>query len=114
MMLTHPTPRFSALAANHKFCTAQTELYRSISGLAVRPITTGSVRALSHVIQIPTGASVRLRFWLLGLPAGIGLATGRGIFKLWCVYHPEQAGVFSAGNGPAIFSVVQILDDAVN
>jgi ADP-ribosyl-[dinitrogen reductase] hydrolase len=44
----------------------------------------------------------QLRFWLLGLPAGIGLATLKGILKLWLGVSPEHSGVFSAGNGPAM------------
>ena len=44
----------------------------------------------------------RLRFWLLGLPAGIGLATLRAILKLWIGFPPRYSGVFSAGNGPAM------------
>jgi ADP-ribosyl-[dinitrogen reductase] hydrolase len=44
----------------------------------------------------------RLRYWLLGLPAGIGLATLRAIVKLWVGYPPAHSGVFSAGNGPAM------------
>ncbi len=44
----------------------------------------------------------RLRFWLLGLPAGVGLATLRSTIRLWLGYRPERSGVFSAGNGPAM------------
>lgn len=44
----------------------------------------------------------RLRFWLLALPAGVGLATGRGIIRLWLGCSPDSSGVFSAGNGPAM------------
>jgi ADP-ribosylglycohydrolase len=44
----------------------------------------------------------RLRFWMLGLPAGIGLATRRAIVKLWIGFPPRHSGVFSAGNGPAM------------
>ncbi len=43
-----------------------------------------------------------LRLWFLCLPAGIGLATVRGIIKLWMGFPPEKSGVFSAGNGPAM------------
>jgi len=43
-----------------------------------------------------------LRWWLLGLPAGIGLATLRSILRLWVGIPPERSGVFSAGNGPAM------------
>jgi ADP-ribosylglycohydrolase len=48
----------------------------------------------------------RLRFWLLGLPAGIGSATLRGILKLWIGFPPNRGGVWSAGNGPAMRSPI--------
>ena len=44
----------------------------------------------------------RLRGWLLGIPAGIGLSTLRAIVKLWLGFGPAHSGVFSAGNGPAM------------
>lgn len=44
----------------------------------------------------------RLRGWLLGIPAGIGLATLRAIVKLWFCCSPGSSGVASAGNGPAM------------
>lgn len=43
-----------------------------------------------------------LRWWLVRLPAGVGLATARSILKLWCGFPPEKSGVWSAGNGPAM------------
>ncbi len=43
-----------------------------------------------------------LRVWLLGLPAGIGLATLQAIAKLWIGFPPHKSGVFSAGNGPCM------------
>jgi ADP-ribosylglycohydrolase len=46
--------------------------------------------------------SWRLRFWLLGLPAGIGLATLRAVLKLWIGFPARHSGVFSAGSGPAM------------
>jgi ADP-ribosyl-[dinitrogen reductase] hydrolase len=46
----------------------------------------------------------RLRFWLLGLPAGVGFATLRSILKLWLGFPPRSSGVFSAGNGPCMRS----------
>jgi ADP-ribosylglycohydrolase len=46
----------------------------------------------------------RLRFWLLGLPAGVGFATLRSILKLWIGFPPSHSGVFSAGNGPCMRS----------
>ncbi len=44
----------------------------------------------------------RMRWWLLRLPAGVGLATARAILKLWCGFSPTRSGVWSAGNGPAM------------
>jgi ADP-ribosylglycohydrolase len=43
-----------------------------------------------------------LRWWLLGLPAGVGFATLKSILKLWLGVSPGRSGVFSAGNGPAM------------
>ena len=48
----------------------------------------------------------KLRFWLLGLPAGIGLATLKAILKLWFGFSPDRSGVWSAGNGPAMRSAI--------
>lgn len=48
----------------------------------------------------------RLRWWLLGLPAGIGLATLRSIIKMWLGVNPSNSGVWSAGNGPAMRSAI--------
>jgi ADP-ribosyl-[dinitrogen reductase] hydrolase len=44
----------------------------------------------------------RLRWWLLGLPAGTGRATLRAVLKLWLGFSPRGSGVYSAGNGPAM------------
>ena len=48
----------------------------------------------------------RLRWWLAGLPAGIGLATLRSIVKLWLFLPPAWRGVYSAGNAPAMRSAL--------
>lgn len=48
----------------------------------------------------------KLRLWLLGLPAGIGLATLKAILKLWRGIPPSRSGVWSAGNGPAMRSAI--------
>jgi ADP-ribosyl-[dinitrogen reductase] hydrolase len=48
----------------------------------------------------------RFRFWLLRLPAGIGLATLRSIVRLWIGFAPDKSGVFSAGNGPAMRAAI--------
>ena len=48
----------------------------------------------------------RLRFWLAGLPAGVGLGTLLAILKLWLFIPPQFSGVRSAGNGPAMRSAI--------
>ena len=47
-----------------------------------------------------------LRWWLLGIPAGIGLATLRSILRLWSGRDPKNSSVFSAGNGPAMRAAI--------
>ena len=53
-----------------------------------------------------TDLAWRMRWWLAALPAGVGLATLRGLGKLWLGWPPHRSGVFSAGNGPAMRSAV--------
>ena len=55
----------------------------------------------------------RLRWWILVFPAGVGKATARSVIKLWLGARPEKAGVFSAGNGPAMRAAIfgAALDD---
>jgi len=48
----------------------------------------------------------KLRFWLMGLPAGIGFGTLRALIKLCLGFPPSRSGVFTAGNGPAMRSPV--------
>ena len=48
----------------------------------------------------------QMRYWLLGVPAGIGLATLRATIRLWCGVSPCKSGVFSAGNGAAMRSAI--------
>ena len=40
--------------------------------------------------EFTQGLARRLRWWLLGLPAGIGLATLRSLLKLWMGISPDQ------------------------
>lgn len=47
-----------------------------------------------------------LRWWLASLPGGIGLATLRATVRLWLGWPPHRAGVWSAGNGPAMRSAL--------
>lgn len=47
-----------------------------------------------------------LRWWLLGAPAGVGLATLRSCLKLWLGFRPPRSAIMSAGNGPAMRSAI--------
>ncbi len=47
-----------------------------------------------------------LRWWVVGIPAGVGLATLKSILRLWIGLTPRRSGVFSAGNGPAMRSPI--------
>ena len=44
----------------------------------------------------------RLRWWLVGCPPAIGLATLKACLKLWLGFSPRNSGVRSAGNGPCM------------
>ncbi|MBW4681028.1 MAG: ADP-ribosylglycohydrolase family protein [Microcoleus vaginatus WJT46-NPBG5] len=59
-----------------------------------------------HVQTFKKDLAKRLRFWLLGLPAGIGYATLKAILRLWLGFKPDHSGIFSAGNGPAMRSAI--------
>ncbi|MGJ8638009.1 MAG: ADP-ribosylglycohydrolase family protein [Opitutaceae bacterium] len=58
------------------------------------------------VVAFQRALAGKFRWWLLALPAGIGMATARSIIKLWCGFSPMNSGVFSAGNGPAMRSAL--------
>ena len=48
----------------------------------------------------------KLRWWMLALPAGVGLSTARAIFRLWLGLPVRLAAVRSAGNGAAMRSAI--------
>jgi ADP-ribosylglycohydrolase len=60
------------------------------------------LRAPDDADRFARALAWRLRFWLLGLPAGTGWATLRAVVKLWLGFPPSRSGVWSAGNGPAM------------
>ena len=70
--------------------------------LAQSLIVTGHGELASLERRFASNFAWRLRFWLAGLPAGIGMATLRAIIKLWLGFPAAKSGVFSAGNGPAM------------
>lgn len=52
--------------------------------------------------RFPSQLAIRLRRWLLCVPAGVGMATLKACLKLCFRFSPNRSGVFSAGNGPAM------------
>ena len=56
--------------------------------------------------QFARSLAWKLRFWMLGLPAGVGLGTARAIGKLWLGFSPTRSGVDSAGNGPSMRAAI--------
>jgi ADP-ribosylglycohydrolase len=64
------------------------------------------IASQGDVEQFQNRFAWKLRFWLLGLPAGVGFATLRAILKLWLGFSPDNSGVFSAGNAPAMRSPI--------
>lgn len=65
-----------------------------------------SLIATSDVDSFLRDFAGRLRWWVVLLPAGIGRATLRASIRLWFGSSPQNSGVFSAGNGPAMRSAI--------
>jgi ADP-ribosylglycohydrolase len=62
--------------------------------------------AAGDVKEFRLALAWKLRWWFLGLPAGVGLATARACVRLWAGISAERSGVPSAGNGPAMRSAI--------
>lgn len=69
-------------------------------------VTQALIDADGDVSLFARSLARRFRFWLLFVPAGVGFATLRAILKLWLGFSPENSGVFSAGNGPAMRAAI--------
>lgn len=48
----------------------------------------------------------RLRWWIVTVPPGVGLATLKSTLRLWLGISPKHSGVWSAGNGPAMRAAI--------
>jgi len=64
------------------------------------------IRSRGDVNRFARSLAWQVRWWLLALPAGVGLATLRAGLKLWIGFSPHRSGVRSAGNGPAMRAAV--------
>ena len=98
------TDRYHLLPFGRGMCSDDTEHTVMVAQSLVE--TAGFARGNGDADVFRSDLAWRLRWWLLGLPAGIGLATLRGILKLWLFLPPRWQGAFSAGNGPAMRSAL--------
>jgi ADP-ribosyl-[dinitrogen reductase] hydrolase len=64
------------------------------------------IESAFDVQQFEASFAKRLRWWLLGIPAGTGLATLRACLKLVIGVPSHRSGVCSAGNGPAMRAAI--------
>ena len=48
----------------------------------------------------------KFRWWLAGLPGGVGLATAKACLRLWIGFPANKCAVISAGSGPAMRSAI--------
>ena len=73
------------------------------------------IESAFDVRQFEISFAKRLRWWLLGVPAGTGLATLRACLRLVFGVPSHRSGVFSAGNGPAMRAAIigAAVDDPV-
>jgi len=58
----------------------------------------------------------KFRWWFVGLPGGVGLATAKACLKLWIGFPASKCAVNSAGSGPPMRSAVlgaYLADDPV-
>lgn len=86
------------------FCSDDTEHTCMVAQALLTARAEGERKWFVHVFT--HNLAWRLRLWLLGLPAGIGLATLRSIVKQWVHLAAHADGVDSAGNGPAMRSAI--------
>jgi len=48
----------------------------------------------------------KFRWWFVGLPGGVGLATAKACLKLWIGFPADKCAVNSAGSGPPMRSAI--------
>ena len=98
------TARYNLLPFGRGMCSDDTEHTLMLAQSLLESAEHAEDEAQARAVM--SAFAWRLRFWLLGLPAGIGLATLRAILKLWLFIPPRWSGVNSAGNGPSMRSAL--------
>ncbi|MEZ0308988.1 MAG: ADP-ribosylglycohydrolase family protein [Ramlibacter sp.] len=98
------TDRYHFLPFGRGMCSDDTEHTVMVGQSIVE--TASYTRHHGDAMLFRNDLAWRMRWWLLGLPAGIGMATLKGILRLWLFLPPRWQGSFSAGNGPAMRSAL--------
>ncbi len=98
------TDRYHLLPFGRGMCSDDTE--HTIMVAQALAETAGYSRAFGNAHEFRGDLGWRMRWWLLGLPAGIGMATLKGILKLWLFMPHRWQGIHSAGNAPAMRSAL--------
>jgi ADP-ribosyl-[dinitrogen reductase] hydrolase len=98
------TERYHLLPFGRGMCSDDTEHTIMVAQSLAR--TCGFTKAFGNADDFRSDLAWRMRWWLLGLPAGIGMATLKGILKLWLFVPRRWQGAYSAGNAPAMRSAL--------
>lgn len=92
--------RYHLLPFGRGMCSDDTEHTIMVAQALIE--TAGYAKALRDAEAFRSKLAGGMRLWLLGLPAGIGMATLRGILKLWLFVPQRWQGSYSAGNAPSM------------
>jgi ADP-ribosylglycohydrolase len=96
--------RYHLLPFGRGMCSDDTE--HTIMVAQALHQSVGYTFAFNDAARFRSNLAWWMRWWLLGLPAGIGMATLKGILKLWLFAPGRWQGTFSAGNAPAMRSAL--------
>jgi len=102
-LFPHPD-RYHFLPFGRGMCSDDTEHTLMVAQALIE--TAGYCTAYDSADPFRRHLACSMRLWLLGLPAGIGMATLKGILKLWLFLPKRWQGVYSAGNGAAMRSAL--------
>ena len=96
--------RYHLLPFGRGMCSDDTEHTIMVAQALIE--TAGLSIAMRDAEKFRSRLACGMRIWLLGLPAGIGMATLKGIIKLWLFLPQRWQGSYSAGNAPAMRSAL--------
>jgi ADP-ribosylglycohydrolase len=102
-LFPHPD-RYHFLPFGRGMCSDDTEHTLMVAQALIE--SPGYALAHGNADDFRRRLACSMRLWLLGLPAGIGMATLKGILKLWLFVPRRWQGIHSAGNGPAMRSAL--------